>query len=221
MFAKGGIHLIWRRIFLQLKNLRFFLLAPPVALFVVPPLILIPLIQNKSAFESVYGLILQYSQTVLPLFSVWWIIFVSREYVESDGNELLYVFRPRTLFREYLILFALYMLLLLSLFLFLSVIFPYIIPEYIRIFCICAMFFGITYSILYITGSMPLTFMIILVYSLINMVMPIERQNLFLYNSNQHFDPSMMRTICIPQLIAACVFTVIGYIANKKYVKYR
>lgn len=213
--------MIWRRIFLQLKCLRFFSLVPPMVLFAVTSLIFVPMIQLSGATEEVYGLLLNYFQTITPIFSVWWTIFISREYVENNGNELLYMFKPRTLLREYLILFALYMFLALIVFFVLSFVFPSFMLEYIRIFCICLMFFGITYTVLYITSSVTLSFMIVLVFSIVNMTMYGESPNAVLYHSTQPFKPSVIGTVCIPQFIIGVIFIIVGYIANKRYIKYR
>ena len=213
--------MIWRRIALHLKCLRFFSFVPLIVLFVISPLTFIPLLNHYGPSDALYSFLLEYTQTVFPFFSVWWIIFISREYIESDGNELLFVFKPRTLLREYLILFAAYLLCALVLYLLLLSVFPTALLEYFRLICICLVYFGISYVLMYTTSSVPLTVLITLAYSLMAMAVPSEQVNAVFYLSLRRFDGDILKTVCIPQLIIACVLIALGCFLNKKYVRYR
>ena len=102
--------MIWRRVFLQLKGLRVFASVPPIVLFVVLPALFIPVLEIFGPSEDTYRILLQCIQTIMPFFSIWWIILISREYIENDGNELLFTFKPKTLWREYLIVFIFYLI---------------------------------------------------------------------------------------------------------------
>lgn len=213
--------MIWNRIFLHLKGLRLFALVPLILVFIVLPLVFIPLIDYYGATENMYVMILQYSQATIPIFSVWWIIFISREYIENDGNELLFTFKSRIMLPEYLILFAAFMLCTFVLFLILSAYFSSILLEYIRILCICIMYLGFSYAVMYITSSMSLTLLILTAHSMLNLTVPNDNPNLFLYNSNIHFGLSIFESVSLPQIIVGCVLLTVGYAANKKYVRYK
>lgn len=78
-----------RQLYLELKNLQFYYLVPPVALFVLLPLTVIATVNNGSGGNfSECGTI---SQLIIPSFSVWWPLFVLKEYLNSPGKELLFV----------------------------------------------------------------------------------------------------------------------------------
>lgn len=86
-----------------------------------------------------------FTQYLIPMFSVWWILFVLREYVEGEGNELLYVNRYKLKFFDILALFVFYLLCVGVLYLLFSIFVPHMYLEYIRIFCVCVFYFGFVY----------------------------------------------------------------------------
>lgn len=73
------------------------------------------------------------------------ILFVLREYVEGEGNELLYVNRYKLKFFDILALFVFYLLCVGVLYLLFSIFVPHMYLEYIRIFCVCVFYFGFVY----------------------------------------------------------------------------
>lgn len=208
-------------IFLQLKGLRFSALVPPIVLFVVLPALFIPLLEFFGPSEDTYRLVLQCIQTVMPFFSVWWIIFISKEYIENDGNELLFTFKPKTLWRKYLIFFIFYLFLAFFVFLIFSYYYPAIWWEYVRFFCIALMFFGGVYALMYATGSIALTFLVIMMIIIINMTVPDQPPNPIYYICLLPFDRNIFLTVCLPQLIIAVILFIIGIISNKRFRKYR
>lgn len=213
--------MIWRRVFLQLKGLRFSALVPPLVLFVVLPVLFIPLLEFFGPSEDMYRIVLQCIQTVMPFFSIWWIIFISREYIENDGNELLFTFKSKTLWREYLILFIFYLFLAFFEFLIFSYYYPAIWLEYVRFFCVAFMFFSGAYALMYITGSIALTFLVIMILIIINMTVPFQQPNPIYYICLLPFDRSIFLTVCLPQFIMAVILFIIGIISNKRFRKYR
>lgn len=43
---------------------------------------------------------MQVTQALMPLFSVWWSLFLLRDYVEADGRELLHIAVQKRELRE-------------------------------------------------------------------------------------------------------------------------
>ena len=213
--------MIWRRVFLQLKGLRVFASVPPIVLFVVLPALFIPVLEIFGPSEDTYRILLQCIQTIMPFFSIWWIILISREYIENDGNELLFTFKPKTLWREYLIIFIFYLILAFFAFLIISFYYPAIWWEYVRFFCVASMFFGGAYALMYVTGSVALTFLVIMVLIIINMTVPVQQPNPIHYICLLPFDRSIFLTVCLPQFIIAVILFIIGVISNSRFKKYR
>ena len=76
---------------LSLKNVGAVRFVPLVLFDVLYPLLLCSMHFNGTEPEMIEVYLLQMSQVILPFFSVWDVIFVLREYNESEGNEVLFV----------------------------------------------------------------------------------------------------------------------------------
>lgn len=213
--------MIWQRLFLQLKGLRFCALVPLIVLFVILPALFIPLFEAAGPSEDAYRMFLLCTQTVMPFFSIWWIIFISREYIENDGNELLFTFKPKTLWREYLILFVIYLISALFVFFIFFHYYPGIWWEYIRFVCIAFMFLGGAYTLMYLTGSMALTFLVIMILIIINMTVPAQQPNPIYYTYLLPFDLNVFFRVCLPQFIIAAILFITGIILNRRFRKFR
>ncbi len=76
---------------LSLKNVGAVRFAPLVLFDVLYPILLCSMRFNGTEPEMIEVYLLQMSQVIFPFFSAWDVIFVLREYNESEGNEVLFV----------------------------------------------------------------------------------------------------------------------------------
>ncbi len=95
-----------------LKNLKLFYFIPIIVTLVYMPFISVYFYYSVDGQTEIYfKMMFEQFQLFLPLFSVWWVIFVLKEFMESEGNELLYLYnKPLYLLRIILLLFTLYVL---------------------------------------------------------------------------------------------------------------
>jgi len=79
-----------RRLYLELKNQRFYLFVPPVILFILVPLTVLATIKGDGGNFPECATI---SQLFIPGLAAWWPLFILNEYLNSPGKELLFVYK--------------------------------------------------------------------------------------------------------------------------------
>lgn len=207
---------------LHLKSIRFLVFVPLVAINVLYPL----LVYNAYltfGINSPYFIaeIISGACAVFPFFSVWSVIFVLREYVESDGNELLYSISGKCKLGVSAAVFAVFMLNGLLWFAGLACfVYSYLIFDFIKVACACFMFFGFTYFLIYLTSSVVLTLMVDLFYAFAAIISDFRYSFVF-FISGDLLNFKVFTEICLPQLIAGTVFIAAGVVLNKKYRRFK
>ena len=91
MHNKKHMSAVFMAVRLSLKNVGAVRFAPLVLFDVLYPILLCSMRFNGTEPEMIEVYLLQMSQVIFPFFSAWDVIFVLREYNESEGNEVLYV----------------------------------------------------------------------------------------------------------------------------------
>jgi len=105
-----------RRLYLEIKNLRFYYSIPLVVLFILIPLTALATLKKAGdPFPSFVTI----CQLYIPCFASWWPLFVLKDYLNSPGKELLFVYKQSqdSLLGKMVILWSLYVLHILLLFL--------------------------------------------------------------------------------------------------------
>lgn len=100
------------RLKLELKNQRFLYWVPFVVVCILVPLMNYAYTLNAHGSQIVTrAWLIRLDQQYIPMFSIWWPIFIMKEYLNSPGNELLYVYRfgKDTLLTRMLALWGWYM----------------------------------------------------------------------------------------------------------------
>lgn len=156
-----------RRMWLHLKNLRALALAPPLVLNVLLPFVSYLFYRQEGLGSALYFHVLEFVQYLVPFFSIWWVLFTLREYVEADGNELLFVSRSRGKLPDMLALFALYQLNAALLLCLGGAVLPGMQLEFFRLLCVSVFYFGLVYLLAFLTGSIILTLLAALAYTLL------------------------------------------------------
>jgi hypothetical protein len=124
VFSKGDR--LMRRLYLELKNQRFYFFVPPFILFVLVPLTVLATI--KSGAGSNFPECATISQLFIPSFAAWWPLFILKEYLNSPGKELLIVHKSGrdSLFFRMIILWAFFVLLIVILFIYFNSLFDFV-----------------------------------------------------------------------------------------------
>lgn len=213
------------RTMLHLKNLKGLALVPLFILDILIPVLNYLVYKQYGVSDRLYTNILQYSQWLMPLASVWCSLFVLRDYLESDGNELLYANPHGNKFADIFILFLISILNITILFLIYTALIPDMKYEYLKILTICVFYFGLVYGISFLTKSTTMTTLIVVLYTIANVCF--EKQSskifLFIYFSTERISKKLFISDYCPLLLAGILLTALGVIINVKksnFVKY-
>lgn len=157
----------------------------------------------------------------IPLCSNWWSIFVLREYVEADGNELLFMLGSKIKYGDVFLLFLLY-LINVCIFLVIYVItFPCLKLMALWLVIICWFLFSVSYCFIFLSGSATITFAIGLIYIFINTIFAWQEPMLLFYGSAKGYVfAGEFKWVYFPMIIVGGICTALGILANRRYQKY-
>ena len=94
----------------RLRNKKAAVMLPLVVLYLIlPGLILLFHFHYREEPEVFQPIVLQQLHVWIPLFSAWWILLLFHDFVDCEGNELLYLYhRPLDFLRSFCLSFVLY-----------------------------------------------------------------------------------------------------------------
>lgn len=211
--------MFFRRLFLHFKNIKAMFFVPLVMSNVLVPAV--AYFSYNSEYLDFYMTVMQASFILIPLSSCIWSLFVLREYVEGKGNELLYVGRNKVKLLDCLIPFLLFSVTIIIQYLFYIQIDNIFKFEFIRIFIICLFFFSLTYLFAFLTKSVSLTLMILIGYTIINIMFGLDTSNVFIFYYNlERFTKAIFFNQSLPMLITSLVVIGFGVIINKRISKF-
>ncbi len=159
-----------KRLFYHFKCLGFSFFVPLIIVNIVIPTLNILVFLKSGITEELYTNILQYTQWLLPFFSVWWVLFVLREYIEPQGNELLYVCKNKCKLTDSIYIFITYIMNIFLLYFAYFLLFSNMRYEFIKILSVCIFYFGLTYFFCFLTKSITLTLMLTILYTLCSII---------------------------------------------------
>lgn len=94
----------------SLKNLRFFYFIPVIINLLYMPFM--SFLMYQSYYDNIdiyYRIMSNQFNLFLPIASVWWSVFTLKEFIESDGNEVLYLYcKPLYILKMQLLVFSIY-----------------------------------------------------------------------------------------------------------------
>ena len=214
------IALSFNRLIYHLKSIGLLFFIPLVIIDILIPILNIMEYSKYGIGEELYIHILQYSQWFFPFFSVWWVLFVLREYIESDGNELLYVHADRCKLKDILCLFILYIFNITILFSIYTVLFPNMIYEFFKILSVCIFYLGITYFFTYLSKSITITLLILILLTLANITFGNNKMVFPFYYTLDSITISLFINSYLPLILIGFLLLFAGTILNKRWLKF-
>lgn len=222
MHIKQYLSLFVTRQYFHLKSIRL-LAWVPVALLnaILPAFIFLNYNQFGATAETLRNL-LQIAMLLLPPFSVWWNIFVLREYLEADGNDVLFVCSHPCKVWDAGCLFLLYVLNMGLWFGVLAGMLPEMRVglELLRLLCACVFYFGLVYFLLFFTHSVTITLMAALIYTLANFISNVSNVFFPFYYSPQPVETEQWFTVYLPLALCGLVLTCAGIMLNQYHLKF-
>ncbi len=164
---------IFRLTYLNFKKLSLIYFVPVIILFLYIPLMAFANISmygfNHTAFYQIFMLL----QTSIPFTSCLWVLFVLADYTESNIRELYYTYKKSVLI-DFVIIFLWYVMHVVYLFIGMSVFTWNYMPELPVILMQCTVFASAAYFLLFLTKTMFIPFILILLYQIFIFAFPTE-----------------------------------------------
>ena len=205
---------------LSLKNVGAVRFAPLVLFDVLYPILLCSMRFNGTEPEMIEVYLLQMSQVIFPFFSAWDVIFVLREYNESEGNEVLFVNKRVSAGTICAVIFCA-MLLNISIMMAAScLLIPDFVFEFMRIIPACVFFFGMCGFIISISKSAAISILGGVLYLIANYKFCINKEVPMLYMSFGLVSSELVLQSCLPLLVLGIALAVAGNIISKKRTVY-
>lgn len=208
------------RIYLHLKNLKILFFIPLFIINVLIPFLNYIEYTQHGIGNELYMSILEYSQWLMPFVSVWWSLFALRDYIENDGNELLYVHKASQQFIDIFLLFFLCILNITVIFSVYTLLIPSMKYEYVRILSICIFYFGIMFFLSILTKSTTIALLVVILYTIANICYRAGNENIvLLYFSTARISNKLFYSNYLPLLLNGILFTAIGALINTKKIR--
>ena len=215
--------MLLKRSIWHLKGIGIYAWVPVVVLYLITPFLIY--VQYKigerigDGHGALYSGIIKQCQHLYPLFSVWCMIFVMHEYIEGEGNELLYI-QNKIKFIEVGILYVYYMLLMLPAFFIYCYLFHEMIWLYLKLAVICFFYMAFTYFLTYLTKSTVITFMAALIYTMIALFANYMKLSGLSYYSTILYTGSKLLQELLPFFIWSILFFAAGLYCNHFLMKW-
>lgn len=223
MLIKRNITLAFQRLYFHLKNLHWNLLVPLLIADVFLPFICLITYMSERARTDFSQTVMSFSLIIIPFCSVWWAIFINRDYIEGQGNELLFVCKNKIKTLDTFIPFLLFFSVSIIQFAFYAKVDEALKYEPIKLLCICFFCYCLVQFMVFFTKSISITLLIILCYIIANpIVSVIANGALFFpfYYVGQPMTKALFISLYSPLAAVGCVLLFVSIILNKKQLKF-
>lgn len=166
---KSELKNYFKRVYMLLRGIGRMFFVPVVFVDILLPVMSALSLVHNGISDNAYTDINKLFQMFIPFFSVWWIAFVLRFFIEYDGCEMLFVRKSRNYFPEIAGTAILYIFNISILYLIASAFFGHMIFELVKIIFVCIFCFGVLYFFVRLTFSVNFSLLIVLIYVILNM----------------------------------------------------
>jgi len=206
----------WLRLRLHVRSIGLLSVFPFFVVNLLLPLLSFMVYRKEGATDAFHLGTIQFGQWLMPLCSILNVLFVLREYVESPGKEILFVCRNKCKLLDFLFVFLLSLGNIFILFVVYELFWPGLFFEFFRIASVCILFFGITYFLTFLTKTIYMPLMTLLLYTIASIMTYTDRMLFPLYYSNEFVSLPMFVRYYLPFALTGVVLLVIGVFINKK-----
>ncbi|MBZ9637734.1 ABC transporter permease [Clostridium sp. FP1] len=205
--------------YFSLKNLKIYYFVPLIILYIFIPILNIGMVNLSGNIENAYVLVFSEAEKYIPILSLWWIIFVFKEYIEEDGNEILYCIEDsgKVKIHHISLLFAWYIIHVSVLFLIYSLFWDNVFLEFIKTVIQCFFFTSVAYMLMYTLKSTTISFMFLLIYELLSIFINSKSFNyISIFENGEKISLQAIITKYSVFFIVGILFLIIGVYKNKK-----
>jgi len=209
------------RLKLYYKQISLFAVVPFLILLVIVPFMYFYDARNAVSYEQFCILLQNDLNLFLPLVPSWCGFFVLKEYIDSKGNEVLFLYGNRIKLQDYFLVSVLIWLLDI-LELCVIVIANHVLMRFAFCLLLTQIFvFILLYSMTFLSGSITASMLAIMAYFIVCQVVLINKSIPFVFTSVFDYSSGReMKTVFLPMLVSVPILLLTGVIANKRYIKY-
>lgn len=221
MYLKRNIILYTCRIYLYLKSIGLLFWVPILIFNLLVPFLNYLMYSKYAVSEELYIAILKNCLWYYPFFSNWWSLFLMKEYLETDGNELLFVYSNKIKLVDVTSVFLLSIFNILLWFIPYTMLFPMMKYELLRVLTMCFLYFSFSYFLTFLSKSILIPLMILLLYNLGAVLYAGTKANIpIFYISYEKFTWILYLNKYLHFFISSVIFCSVGTILNKKMSYY-
>jgi hypothetical protein len=201
----------------QIKGIGYLAWVPVVVLYIILPATNYAVYSYGHSVDELYINILENSQYICPLFSVWYVLFVLYHFIEQPGCDVLYVNRINKL-PDLIFPYLFYILLMLPLFFLYGGIFPEIWWLYLKLCIVNLLYLAAVYAASYLFKTIIPAIVLVLLYSVFVFFEGTNETSSLTYFSGQIHRGTNMLIELIPVFVMLAVFFVAGVFANRRFI---
>lgn len=196
---------------IRFKTMGKMAFVPLIVLFIILPVIFI----NSYMIDMMQdAVIMMLTSIFVPILSVWWVLMFLKEFIESDGNEVLFVYGKKSQLSSVIILSVLYMVCVCVLLCVCGIFFPTLFLWLLCLLMTCVLNVGLAYFLAFLTRSIAITFVPILFIA----ALPFINRSLLLFDGGLSWEKVLI--FYLPQALVGVLFMFLGHLLNKKKLKF-
>lgn len=196
---------------LLIKSMKPIFITVTILTVLIFPVIFLMLYKNQP--DMCYGNIMEISQYCFPFFSSLLTVFVVRNYIEHYHCEIYFLY-SKTKIKESLLILLVYLIELIFPLLTCVYIEHNMIYEFIRVFCQCAFFSALAYSLVFITMSVPMTVAALFIYLIVSIYNMGDYLKIFIFCSYEEMNSGNIIKTVLQLIISAFILYIVGIISN-------
>lgn len=199
------------------KNVGLLRFVPFVVLNLIVPIINYMSYKKYGVDSAFLNEIINTALMFIPVFAAWWPLFILKEYVEADGNELLALFDKHWQEILFVCVNFIYILNVSVLFVVYTHLFEELKIFYVWLVILCIFYASLAWMISLLTRSTTLALMVVLIYTLINQLINNNRVICLLYTTTTIEETTRAwQLVYAPLAGLSAVFILLGYILKRK-----
>lgn len=220
MVLKRKIQIEILNTYYRLKGMGLFAVVPAIVMYIMIPISNCAVFQYFRDMEMLYQNIILLCRNAIPLFSIWYVIFILYHFVEEPGNEVLYI-SSKDKVKELIMPYLLYAILMLPLFFVYTRLFPELWFFYLKLCAVNLMYMTFSYAVAFLVHSISVGVICILLYTVYQMSVRMSDAAVFDYkDASLHLGVYAMHEL-VPFLVMSFIFLAIGKGLNKYWLRYK
>lgn len=221
MSVKRDLKFLLLRLYYHLRGLKAMFWVPMAGMNV-----LIPLLNYRSFLKAgadELALLPQEFHRLMavaaPVLCVWWVLFMLREYVEPDGSEVLFVCPARQKIGDALVLFLLFLANMSVIYAVYIRFFPEMRRSFRMLLCVCVFVFGLSFLLMFLTKSVTITLMVILLYVIVSILFMDDGKNIVpFFSANSIASLKLLKEYYLPLACGGILLSAGGMALNLRKV---